>query len=266
MNGKWCLGLIVACSASAQSYSIWLPPPKELVITPGYVFQTFDEYWRGRDAVDLGGDFRQHTLGLGVEYGLTENWALDLTAGYEWRTLDDRVDDGIADTSFGARYRWLDEETITLTFVPSVGVRVGGIIEGTYDEEFPFPEGDGASGAEVSLLLGKALRPNFGWFGDIGYRYRNHDVPDDLFGSTGVYANWKSLTFHAGYRHTQGLSGGTIGEVPFPKVRETNGNIEAGIGFADKGQRYYQVFYGHTLVGRNTGEKDMVGVAFSFAF
>lgn len=273
MNKKICLsvigGLLTACGATAQTYSVWLPRAQELVVTPGYVFQTFDKFWLGKDKVDLGDDLMQHTAFLGFEYGITENVAMDLTAGYVWSHTDafgEQSDDGLADTTFGARYRFVDEETIALPFVPSLGVRVGGIIEGTYDENFPFSAGDGASGAEGSLLLGKAICPGFGLFGDIGYRWRNHDVPDDVFGSGGLYATYRSFTAHAAYRHTQGLSGKDIGEVPFPEVKEINQNVEVGIGFTDRANRYYQVFYARTIDGRNTGEKDILGASISLSY
>ena len=258
-------GLMAAWSAAAQSYSVWLPAPKELVVSPGYVHGTFSEYWGGREKADLAGEFRQHKALFSLEYGLSEKVALDLRAGYVWRSIEDDSDNGVADTAFGARYRWIDEETIILPYVPSVGVRVGGIVEGTYDENFPFGEGDGASGAEVSLLLGKAIGSHFGWFGDVGYRYRNHDVPDEFLASTGVYATYKFVTAHVGYRHVQSLSGRDIGEAPFPELKEINQTFETGLGFTE-GKRYYQLFYARTLHGRNTGAKDIFGVAVGFGF
>jgi hypothetical protein len=265
-TASFAAGLMMVCNAGAQSYSVWLPEPKELVVTPGYVFQTFDEFWRGRDKVELRDRATQHKALLGLEYGLSEKLAVDLAGGYLWRRIEGRSDEGVSDTTFGARYRWIDEETIILPFVPSVGVRVGGIIEGTYNENIPLGDGDGASGAEASLLLGKAVGENFGWFGDIGYRYRNHDVPDEIFGAAGAFGSYKFLTAHLGYRHVQSLSGGNIGEVAAPEAREINQTLEAGIGFTDPGKRYYEVFYGHALSGRNMGVKDIFGVAVSFAF
>ncbi len=274
MNKQICLSIaasfVASASAFAQSYSVWLPKAEELVVTPAYTFQSFDEFWLGRDKVKLPHHEYQHTMFLSLEYGVTEQIALDLTGGYTWVHTKafggDNHDDGLADTLFGVRYRLIDEETSALPFMPSLGVRVGGIIEGTYDENFPFSAGDGASGVEGSLLAGKAICPFFGVFGDIGYRWRNHDVPEDIFGSIGAYATWKRFTLHAGYRHTQGLSGKDIGEVPFPKVKEIQQNIETGLGYSDTGGRYYQIFYAHTIDGRNTGEKDIIGVAFSYPF
>ena len=259
-------GVMLASSASAQSYSVWLPESKELVVTPAYAFKTFDKYWAGREEVDSAERITQHGALFSAEYGVNDKLALDFTGGYTWHDTIGETDDGLADTRFGARYRWLDEETIALSFVPSIGLRVGGIIEGTYDERLPFVEGNGASGAEASLLMGKAVTPNFGWFGDVGYRYLNHDVPDELVAGTGVYGAYKFVTAHLGYRHVQSLSGSDLGDAPFPKLKEINQTLEVGVGFSDQGRRYYQIFYGHTLAGRNTGQKDIFGAAVSFSF
>ena len=261
-----------ALAARAQPYTVWLPKGHEWIVTPGYTFQTFDRAWVGKQNVDLDGDFDQHTMRLGLEYGLSENLTLDLTSGYVWMHASSamfggsRSDDGLLDTTFGLRRRFVDEETIALSFVPSVGVHLGGTIEGTYDENFPFSAGDGASGAEGSLLLGKAICSNFGLFGDIGYRWRNHDVPDEVFGSAGFYTSFRAFTAHVAYRHTQSTSGKNVGEVPFPEVKEITQTLEAGFGFTDPGNRYYQIFYARTIDGRNTGERNIIGAAISLSY
>ena len=131
MNTKACLsitaGLITCASAFAQSYSVWLPKEHELVVTPAYTFQMFDEFWAGGQKVKLPSYDYQHTMFLGFEYGLTEQIALDLTGGYTWVHTKafgaDNHDDGLEDTTFGVRYRILDEETSALPFMPSLGRR-----------------------------------------------------------------------------------------------------------------------------------------------
>ena len=278
-------GLVIAASASAQ-YSVWTPEQGRFVVTPSYVYQTFDEFWAGKDKVKLDGDMWQHTALLSFDYGITENLALDATVGWVWSETDSTMlgagshhanDDGLTDTTFGIRQRFINEEDFNKWWIPSLGVRVGGIIEGTYDENFPFSAGDGASGAEASLLGGKRLCPFSGFYGDVGYRYRDGDVPDDWFGSAGVYFSWKFLSATAGYRFTQGLSGNDIGDTKFvqrfssgreafPLVKEISQNFEASICFTDPGGRFYQAFYAHTFDGRNTGERDIFGGSISLTF
>lgn len=263
------MGLVFAASAVAQ-HSVWLPGADRCVVTPSYVYQTFDTFWMGENKTDLGGDLMQHAAFLGFDYGIAEDTALDATVGWVWSEADgvfgDQNDDGLADTTFGIRQRFLDEANYSL--LPSLALRIGGIIEGSYDENFPFSAGDGASGAEVSLLAGKTICPGFGLYGDVGYRYRDGHVPDEWFGSTGLFFAWKFLSATFGYRFAEGLSGNDIGDTgfTFPTVKEISQNLEASLGFTDPGGRYYQLFYAHTVAGRNTGERDIFGAAISLTF
>jgi hypothetical protein len=262
--------LSLVTSVSAQ-FSAWLPEAEQWILTPSYSYQTFDEFWLGRDKVELPDDVTQHATLLTVEYGITEQLAADATIGYTWvNSTDafgpgDNEDDGLADSTFGLRYKFLDQDRTGWPMWPSMAVRVGGIIAGTYEEDLPFSAGDGASGAEASLLLAREICPNFGLFGDVGYRYRD-GIPDDLFGSAGAYATWYGFTLSGAYRHVQGLSGDDIGDpgFSFPEVKEIVQNVEAGLGYRDGGGRYYQFFYAHTIDGRNTGEKDIFGFSASF--
>src|SRR5258705_13366413 len=72
-------GLMIAASAGAQ-HSVWLPPQDKIVVTPSYVYQTFDHFWAGKQKVKMDGDMWQHTALLGFDYGLTEDTALDATS------------------------------------------------------------------------------------------------------------------------------------------------------------------------------------------
>src|SRR5687767_10224151 len=107
-------GLLIAASAAAQ-HSVWLPGADRLVVTPSYVYQTFDEFWMGDNKVKLDGDLWQHTAFLGFDYGLTDDLALDATVGWVWSETDalmlggDQNDDGLTDTTFGIRQRFIDE-------------------------------------------------------------------------------------------------------------------------------------------------------------
>ena len=261
-------GLGFAVSASAQ-HSAWLPEARKLVVTPSYVYHTFDEYWQGNRTTSLGGDSWQHAALLSFDYGLTDDTALDLSMGWVWRDSDANFgsDNGLSDASFGIRRRFIDEANFDFWWLPSLALRAGGTIPGTYDEDFPLSTLDGAYGAEVSLLGGKPILPGFGWYGEVGYRYR-YDVPDDFFGAAGLFVSWKFLSLTAGYRFTEGLSGPDIGEpgFTFPEVKEVSQNVEASLGFNDAGGRSYQFFYAHTFEGRNTGQRNIFGAAVSLTW
>ena len=278
--------LIVLCAlgavASAFGQSAWLPERGQFVVSPTYSYQTYDEYWAGKNKVTVPTGARQQTATVGLEYGICPFLAVDATVGYSWaesrgfnaaRVLQN--DDGLIDSSFGLRWRFLDEKKSACKFAPTLAFRAGGIIAGTYDPNTPYSAGDGANAFEGSLLFGKVICSGFGVYGDIGYRWRDSNVPDEVFGSAGAYATWKSFTLSGGYRSVKSLTGLDIGgpgfnfNIPghgFPQLKEENQSLEGSLGYTDKGGRYYQFFYAHTIDGRNTGQKDVFGVSATFPF
>jgi hypothetical protein len=270
------LALFAGLSAHAQ-LSAWPPNEQQFVVTPGFVYSTFDKFWVGDTRVDNPPNKKsldQYITFLSLEYGILPDLAADVTVGYTWTetkafgatgTRDDR---GLADTYLGLRYRIWDERKHDGCLLPTLAVRVGGIIAGTYDENFPFSAGDGANGLEGSLLLAREICPGFGGFGEVGYRFRDDDVPNDFFASGGFYAGYAGFNATVAYRHVRGMSGKDIGDpgFTFPELKEITHNVEFGLGYTDAGERHYQVFYARTIDGRNTGQKDIVGFSASFPF
>jgi hypothetical protein len=280
MNHRSLATLAVSLSAASGAFaqSVWLPEKGQLVVAPAYAYQTFDEFLAGKTKTTLPADIVQQTGSIGLEYGLTPKFAVDATIGYTRVDFDppgapNTRRDGLDDTRLGLRYRFIDEDLSGRAWVPAVGVRIGGIIAGTYDVPTTLPPinpGDGANGFETSLLLGKTFgQTGFGAYADLGYRVRDHDVPDDLFGSVGVFKHLGPVTLSFGYRHIQGLSGGDIGgpgfgtSYGFPQVKEINQLIEGGIAYTDKGGRSYQFTVAQKIDGRNTGDKLVFGVSVS---
>ncbi|PYJ84485.1 MAG: hypothetical protein DME22_12645 [Verrucomicrobia bacterium] len=265
------------CLSSARAQqSPWLPVEHQFVISPAYSFETFDKFWFGKTKMSLKPDDSiQHTAYLDAEYGLSANLALDLTAGYMWAESKafnpahvTENDAGWLDTTFGVRYRLVDEHNTSSLFTPTLTLRVGGIIEGTYQPNYLFSAGAGASGVETSLLFGKTVgQTGLAIYGDVGYRHRGEHVPDNFFSRIGVSeAILICLTINVSYRHAQSLSGGDIGAVPFPQTKQNVEQIEAGIGFTDKRNRAFQIFVAETLDGRNVAQKSIVGISASFPF
>jgi len=272
---KTCLA-VAALSTALPTFaqSAWLPAEGRIEVTPRYVYQNFREIWIRRDQrMRLDDDVVQHSGTVSVEYGINQDWALDATVGYT--RVDSKAfggsntDDGLADTRLGVRYRVVDERASSSAWVPTLTLRAGAVIAGTYDAGLPFSAGDGAHGGEFSLLLGKAIgNTGFGVYGEAGYRVREKPVPDDFFGSFGVYQTIGQFTLSAGYRHIQSLSGVNIMDpgFTFPALKEINQLFEAGLGFTDKGGRFYQVFGAFPIDGRNTGDKTIIGVSATFGF
>jgi hypothetical protein len=277
LAGAFCAG-----TAAAYGQSAWIPERSQLNATPGFSFSTFDEFWMGKTKVDNppnGDSLDQYTGYLFLEYGIFENLAADATVGYSATDTDafggDASDDGLNDTFLGLRYRLLNEYDAPWAWAPTVSIRVGGIIAGTYDSNLPFSVGDEAHGFESQLLLGKTFGDSgFGMYGDIGYRVRESPVPDDMFGSVGIFQHLGPVTLAFGYRHVQGLDGLDIGgpgfdpsagrSHGFPAVKEINQIIEGGISFTDGGGRNYQFTAGTSVDGRNTGDKLIFGFNVTF--
>ena len=264
--------LLLPLGAARAQHTPWLPEEGELVLTPWYTFQTFDRFWFGDDKMDFP-NTDQHTVLLATEYALLDDVQLDATFGYT-RTIGGMsgadVDDGLADTQLGLTWRVVDEFRSDAEWMPSVALRGGAIIEGTYEENRPESPGDGASGFETSLLLGKTYYDEtvgeLGVSGEIGWRARFEDVPEDFFFSAGAYKAFENgFSLDVAFLHNQGLSGPDIGDpgFTFPEVKEVQGNIQYGVGYRDAAGRSINVYAAHTLYGRNTAEKLVIGVSLS---
>jgi hypothetical protein len=256
---------------AAMAQSAWLPPKGSVLVTLGYSNQSFQNIWRGAKPDRLSAPVRQQTMTVSVETGLSRTLAADATVGYTTNRSNafggPRSDGGRSDSSFGLRWKVLDEQRSDGRLTPTVSLRAGGIIEGSYRPGVPFSAGDGASGAEFSVLLGKAIgRTRFGAFGESGYRVRNQAVPADFYGSCGMYRVIGRATLTGVYRLTNGVSGPNIGDpgYTYPWVKERSRSAEAGIGWTDRRGRSVQFFTAWTLGGRNTGDLFVVGTSGSF--
>lgn len=273
------IGLLGAGGTELQAQSAYIPERGSLEVSTSYTYFEFDEFYYGETKGSLPDPIRQHNVSLTFDYGIADRLAADLTVGYAYNSFSVQQDhDGFVDTLLGVRYQiWNEFEDGGGTgFLPSLSLRLGGIIEGTYEaltDGSYNSIGDSASGGEVSLLAGKQFgETGFGMYGDIGYRMRAEDVPDDLFGSIGVYQTlFDTLTVRFGYRGTAGQSGIDIFSPEFnpgrfPETKEILHNLEAGIGYRFSNGVYCQVFGAQTLDGRNTGKKTFLGVSISIPF
>ena len=178
------------------------------------------------------------------------------------------------DTQLGLRYRIFDEREAKRLYEPTLTVRLGAIITGTYDAKFPIAPGDGASGIEASAMMTKTFEPSgLGVYGEFGYRLRDHNVPHTIFGTGGlsetIRINWfiDSLTIYAGYRGLADLNGpdltGTrVSGTPSdyinirysPTAKEMYQMGELGLAMTDRKGRRYFFSCGHPFDGRNTGK------------
>ena len=268
------LGFAAAPRAAAQT--VWLAEPGSLTVTPIYTAQSFDEFYVGTTKMTLPDDITQRTTALRLDYGLAPRLALDASIGYTQVKFSPPgasfKRSGRDDARLGLSYALLTESAGR----PALTWRTGLILNGGYDVPNTLPPinpGDGASGFESSLAIGKALGEGFVAYGEIGYRNRNHRVPDDIFYSVGAGKQFGAFGVNLGYRRTQGLSGGDIGgpgfgtRVGFPQVKEVTQFIEGGLSFTDAGGRSYQLT-GARCVGdlRNTGRAKVLSLSVSLPF
>ena len=260
--------LIAAHAACAQN--VWLAEPGTLTVTPGYSYQSFDEFYAGTAKVKLPADITQRTSTLHFDYGLAPQLALDAAIGYtEVKFSPPGASfkrSGRDDSHLGLTYALLAESAE----LPAVTVRVGAIFAGGYSVPTTLPPinpGDGASGFEVSFAFGKNLGNGFYVYDEAGYRNRNHGVPADFFGNFGVAKQFGPVNLNVGYRRTQGLSGGDLGgpgfgtKFGFPGVKEITQYYEGGVSFTDGGDRSYQ--FG---VAKRFGDLRNSGIATVYTF
>jgi hypothetical protein len=106
-----------------------------------------------------------------------------------------------------------------------------------------------------------------GLLADAGLRKRNGVVPDDFFGSAVFYRTFLRMNWSAGIRHTQALSGPSIGDRGWTltNIREVSQMAELGIGRGDSRGFYYQVFVARQTLGRNSPDKLVLGASFTFS-
>jgi hypothetical protein len=266
--------LTAAHMASAQN--VWLAEPGTLVLTPNYTHQSFDEFYAGAAKMALPADITQRTETLRFDYGLAPRIALDASIGYtEVKFAPPGANfkrGGRDDSRLGLTYALVSESAEA----PAITTRLGAIFAGNYAIPTTLPPinpGDGASGFEFSFAAGKALGEGFSVYGELGYRNRNHGVPDDLYGNVGVVKQFGAVALNLGYRRSQSLSGGDIGgagfgtRFGFPGVKEVAQFAEGGVVFTDGGGRNYQ-FGAAKCFGdvRNTGVATVYTFSISLPF
>ncbi len=266
----FCIGLSFFSSVASAAGNPWLISPGAKSLQLSYVAQSTDELYRGDTRTPLPDDLKQTTTWVDFAYGLADNMAIDARLGYSDVEFGTRPDeDGITDISLGLTWR-IGDEFIQDTG-PSVALRAGITLAGDYTEGQVNSIGDGASGAEISLIVGKIITPMFSVSADAGYRYRDSDVDNELFASVrGFYSLTHQLHTSVGYsviRADGGLDIGGPGFTgDFTEVAEDVDIVELAVAY--QFARSYQIGlgYGQVVGGRNTGLYDIASISFGMTF
>jgi hypothetical protein len=265
-----------------RPYAMWADVPEAGQFVFGLVYEESEAYhiWAGHEShnvtVHSGGeeygiDINQGYLAL--QYGITEKWAADLNIGVTtvgWRYFSNgHIEDttGLMDFSFGVRYQVFNETNAPSAWLPTLTLRAGAVLPGTYDQDIAFAPGTRSAAIEPEVLL----RKHFGWtglgfYGDALFRWNRTTGNDQYETAVGLFQQIKGWELDAGYRHLQSITGEDIVLNPdhtiyYPRdLREINDSIEAGFSYTTS-KRHIRYGFNSRIVfdGSNTDRAFWVG-------
>jgi hypothetical protein len=287
--------LLASENVPHRPFAQWAEVPEKGQFVLGLVYQESEayHYWAGHDyhtaETHSGGESYgiDYTQGyLTVQYGITEQWAADLSVGATtvgWRHFNAGEDAestvGLMDTSFGVRYQVFNETTAPSPWLPTLTLRAGAVLPGTFDEDIAFAPGVRSAAIEPEVLL----RKHFGWagfgaYGDALYRWNRTTRNDQYIAAVGFFQQIKGWEVDAGYRHLQTISGSDIMLHPqysdttspyyhaiiYPRdVREISDAIEAGFSYTTSKRHIRYGFESRVVFdGSNTDRGFWLGGSF----
>lgn len=261
--------------AHAGEFSPYLPAPGGGYASVSFIRQDADTILRGTVESVRWNMLVQETVLATASYGLSDRWAIDARVGYAdtdfQRLPTDPISgqSGVSDGVIGLRFRALDEFSgapVTLTLGAS------GIIQGLYTPTVVDGIGDGASGAQFGLSLGKFVTPKFSVTGEVGYRNRFNGVPGEVFWAANLSYAWNNrFSTYGGVTAANALSGLDLGapgvtSLNFPQLQEDSNLWD--VGGSVRLAKGVSLFggYGRKFGGRNTtnGPFFRIGVGYSF--
>ena len=176
------LVLLLSVSATAHSDgSPWLIADGNVNLNLSVTSGSTDDFFIGDTSTDLGGTLEGTFVWLKATYGYDDVWAFDARTGYARSTFENSLSEqeDFTDTSFGVSYQFINEFEAD-NGLPTISGRLGYTVGGDYDPNIIEAIGDGASGFDVSLLIGKSLAPAWSVFGDLTFRQRDSGVADGI--------------------------------------------------------------------------------------
>ena len=274
----WSAALALAAAAAAApslAQSAYPPAEGRGSASLSYKADKYDSAWQGDEYNNYPITTKTKLTMLHAEYGIRDGWGIDLSGGYgdlRGNSLNanrGRDKSGTLDTYLGISRRMIDEVQSEKAWMPTLTMRLGLIIAGDYDWR-PQALGDGASGAELGVFLGKSFG-RYGFLGDVSYRASETPVPDALYGSVGAYAAFgRGFVARAGYRFKEALSGyghfRTLMGARATAREEDYGVPEISLGYTDRGRRFYQVSASRVTDGFNTAIRTTVGASVTVPF
>jgi hypothetical protein len=245
--------LIASENVPHRPFAMWADVPDKGQFVVGLVYDESEAYniWAAHEkhnvtwhsgGEDYGIDRNQGYVAM--QYGITEKWAADLNVGATtvgWRYFSSghiESTTGLMDTSFGIRYQVFNETDAPSSWIPTLTLRAGAVLPGTYSEDFPFAPGLRSAAIEPEVLFRKHFGwPGFGAYGDALFRWNRTTGNDQYIATIGLFQQIKNWELDAGYRHLQTISGSDIiwigdNTIFYPRdVREISDSIEAGFSY-----------------------------------
>lgn len=267
--------------AMSFAESPWLPAPESGSASITYIYATADEFFAGKNRKSLADDLEQHSALFNLEYGITDRLAVDLSLGYARSEFIEDPElspssslDGLIDPKLGIRYKIWDElEDGNITFTLHSAVIFGG----GYRTGALNSIGDDAFGAEFSGIVGKTWENGLGLSAELGYRYREDDVPDEFFSNVNAFYSLTPLlnlpiSINFNYQMVDALSGIDIGSPGFspdrfPETEEDYHLLSGGLSYSFGGNFSVNANYGQTVFERrNTADSKIVSFGLSYGF
>lgn len=276
------LPCLLALSPAFSADTPWIPAAQQLDVDLTLVTQAYDQFWLGKQKLStknaFGGDGKvtQKTATVSGVYGVTDWLAADLAIGYtdiDFKPLN-KTDSGLNDTTLGLQARVLDENNSICAYLPTISVRLGGIIKGTYETDIgtPTAAGLGTGGYDASLALGRFfVSTGTAVFASGGFRDYASDVPTVRYWSLGASQDIVSqASIHAIYRGSSSSSGVDIGGPgftgDFTVVKEERESIEGGVTYIGYPNARIGIFVARVFDGRNIGQDMVLGLNGGYSF
>ncbi len=265
--------------AAAENTSPWLPIPGETSVTLNYSQQEGDNAYIGDQelsATDITGgaadSFDRNDTAVILSYGISDNLALDAIIGYgevEAGAADN--DSGFTDSSIGVSWRLLDEFA-TANNIPTLTLHGAAIIKGNYEGDRLAALGKAEHGLQVSAIIGKQFHPQWSASAELGYEYRQGNVPEaSFYNVTANFSPTSALGISVGYSNKAyggDLDIGGPGFSPdrFQEVNEERELVKVNVGYAFAPNQGVAFTYGTLADGRNTvADDDIIAVTYTLA-
>ncbi len=273
-----------------RPFAQWADVPAAGELVVGLVYNESEAYhiWAGHQYQDVSVESGGESYGIDInqgfvalQYGITEKWAADLSVGYatagsRYFSPHGEVTEttGLMDWGLGVRYQVFNEATAKSAWIPTLTLRAGALLPGTFDEYMPVAPGNRSASIEPEVLA----RKHFGWPGlgayfDSLFRWNRTTHNDQYIVAVGLFQQIKGWELDVGYRHLGTITGQSIELGPdytisYPReLRENRDNVEAGFSYTTSKRHIRYGFQTTTVLnGVNSDGKWWVGGSIDIPF